>query len=543
MVARIPLIVNPSVEQIQELPSGDSISIPGDLDVTGSVTGNSLHALKLTADGTIAANAAVTLTSAGKAKTISAVAESHGTASTFLSHTNSLQVHGINWLEWDASQNVVLINWTAKPPSGGSYDRNMTAGVLSGSSITWNTTPTGFGSYMTPAFDVNGEGGGLSVYRISGTGDLFYQTFTLSGSTITMGTQATLSAYSPSPSGNSPDRAYCKYLRKEGSSHYFVVSYRTGYDAESGSGMNMKARIAKWDGQDNVTLGTEVQIGSNVISNADRTKIHPRIIPLEDDRFLLYDSEVYRVCTREAGTTNFRVGYTNSNVTGGIGADSNHPVYDPRTKILLTADTGVSPSGIVVFDVDGENINLRFKANLPSSIRALTNGGQFGKGHVIMTDKGQIVYSYFDGSFANGKQVIGTFNDARDGVTWDAATTYSTNAGNLGIRPRIIKVNDGKVVHVYYSGSSNNEDGKSVVSQTPSTTLTEDNFLGFSAAGYSDGNTASISILGSKSTQSGLTIGKKYYVQDDGTLSTSKGSFGVLAGKALSATSLLITPV
>ena len=39
MTARIPLIVNPSVEQIQELPSGDSLSIPGDLDVTGTVLG------------------------------------------------------------------------------------------------------------------------------------------------------------------------------------------------------------------------------------------------------------------------------------------------------------------------------------------------------------------------------------------------------------------------------------------------------------------------------------------------------------------------
>ena len=213
--------------------------------------------------------------------------------------------------------------------------------------------------------------------------------------------------------------------------------------------------------------------------------------------------------------------------------------WDPNCEIA----TGVSPSGIVVFDVDGENINFRCKINLPSDVRALTNGGQFGKGHVRMTDKGQIVYSYFDGSFANGKQIIGTFNDARDGVTWGAATTYSTNAGNLGIRPRIVKVSDGKLVHVYYSGSSNNEDGKSVVSQMPSTTLTEDNFLGFSAAGYSDGDAARIEVLGSTSTQSGLTIGKKYYVQDDGTIGIGKSSFGVVAGKALSATKLLITPV
>ena len=38
MVARIPLIVNPGAAQIQELPTGDSITIPGDLNVTGNIT-------------------------------------------------------------------------------------------------------------------------------------------------------------------------------------------------------------------------------------------------------------------------------------------------------------------------------------------------------------------------------------------------------------------------------------------------------------------------------------------------------------------------
>ena len=39
MVARIPLIVNSDAKQIQELPTGDSINIPGDLTVTGSISG------------------------------------------------------------------------------------------------------------------------------------------------------------------------------------------------------------------------------------------------------------------------------------------------------------------------------------------------------------------------------------------------------------------------------------------------------------------------------------------------------------------------
>tara|TARA_B100001113_G_scaffold138_1_gene108 strand:+ start:135 stop:1694 length:1560 start_codon:yes stop_codon:yes gene_type:complete len=518
MADRIPLIVNPDANQIQELPVGDTLVVDG------------LSSVSITADGTIAANAAVVLTSAGKAAGISTVAESFGSETTWLTHTGGLQVYAVNNMKWDASQNAVLINWTTNA-SMGQYTRNMTAGVLSGNSITWNTTPESFGTQYTPAFAVNGEGGGLAAYRLSGTDDMFYKTFTLSGSTMTMGSATTLSTYAPSPSGNSPDRPYCEYLTKEGSSHYFVVSYRTGFDAEAGDGMEMIARIVKWDGQDNVTLGTEVQLGSTVTSNTDRAKIWPRIIPLEDDRFLLYDSEDYHVCTREAGTTNFRVGVANANITGGIGEASHHPVYDPRTKYLITTDH-TAWSVIYFWSVDGENINYRFKVTLPSGT---------GSGRVEITDKGQILYSYIDGAFGNGKQIIGTFNDARDDITWAAATTWSTNADNLDNQPRLVKTTDGKVVQAYYSGSGGNEDGKSVVSQTETTTLTEDTFLGFSSSGYSDGDSARIKVLGNVTTQSGLTAGKKYYVQDDGTLSTSKGSLGVVAGKALTTTSLLVT--
>ena len=159
-----------------------------------------------------------------------------------------------------------------------------------------------------------------------------------------------------------------------------------------------------------------------------------------------------------------------------------------------------------------------------------------------MTDKGQILYSYLDGSTgANAKWLLGSFDDARDYVTWGSVTNWASDADNMGNQPRIVKANDGKLIQVYYSGSSGNQDGKSVVSQTPTTTLTEDNFLGFSSDDYSDGETVRIKVLGNVATQSGLTIGKKYYVQDDGTVGIGKSHLGVVAGKALSATSLLVT--
>ena len=77
------------------------------------------------------------------------------------------------------------------------------------------------------------------------------------------------------------------------------------------------------------------------------------------------------------------------------------------------------------------------------------------------------------------------------------------------------------------------------------TNLTDENFIGFAADSYADTATAKVKVVGNTSTQSGLTTAQKYYVKWDGTLSTapdSQGAPSVTAGRALSATSLLIQP-
>ena len=56
-----------------------------------------------------------------------------------------------------------------------------------------------------------------------------------------------------------------------------------------------------------------------------------------------------------------------------------------------------------------------------------------------------------------------------------------------------------------------------------------------------DGNPASLDIIGSVSdNQLSLTSGEKYYVQTDGTLSTTAGSPSVLAGTAITSSKLLV---
>lgn len=69
------------------------------------------------------------------------------------------------------------------------------------------------------------------------------------------------------------------------------------------------------------------------------------------------------------------------------------------------------------------------------------------------------------------------------------------------------------------------------------------NFLGFADGSYADGATATIQVVGAiNESQSGLLAGYRYYIQTDGTLSTTAGAApgNILAGYALAPTKLLI---
>ena len=80
----------------------------------------------------------------------------------------------------------------------------------------------------------------------------------------------------------------------------------------------------------------------------------------------------------------------------------------------------------------------------------------------------------------------------------------------------------------------------STIVNLTTTSTDADKFIGFSTAAYSNGQTATIAVVGNTSTQSSLTAGLKYYVQKNGTLATTADTPSVEAGIALSSTKLLI---
>lgn len=83
--------------------------------------------------------------------------------------------------------------------------------------------------------------------------------------------------------------------------------------------------------------------------------------------------------------------------------------------------------------------------------------------------------------------------------------------------------------------------GQLLVGSVQATNLTATNFVGMPDKAYANGATAVVALEGGISTnQTSLNIGSTYFVQDNGTLGTSAGTVTVEAGRAMSATSILI---
>ena len=114
----------------------------------------------------------------------------------------------------------------------------------------------------------------------------------------------------------------------------------------------------------------------------------------------------------------------------------------------------------------------------------------------------------------------------------------SANIGNaVYIQSKNWAINVGR----YVDSSNNVFMAHSINTSSFTTNLTANNFAGFSTGSYSNGNTATITHMGGINTnQSSLAPASKYYVIDNGTISTTAGSPSVEAGLALAATKLLV---
>jgi hypothetical protein len=123
-------------------------------------------------------------------------------------------------------------------------------------------------------------------------------------------------------------------------------------------------------------------------------------------------------------------------------------------------------------------------------------------------------------------------------VTFSAGVTFMSNLQNYAfscydpIANRMIIGGKEGVINGY---------GQAFVLRNAGSNLTAQNFIGFSNAAYTNGQTATIQIQGAvDDAQSGLTAGRSYFVQGNGTLSLTPSVPSVFAGTAISSSRIIV---
>jgi len=149
----------------------------------------------------------------------------------------------------------------------------------------------------------------------------------------------------------------------------------------------------------------------------------------------------------------------------------------------------------------------------------------------------KVVIAYGDdGNSDYGTAIVGTVS----GTSISFGTAVVFESADSRDMSATFDSSSNKVV-IAYRDTGNSNYGTSVVFQNESTNLTSENYIGLASNGYPDTAGATIDVQGAISDrQSGLTAGQSYYVQTDGTLTTTAGDPSVFAGTAISATKMIV---
>ena len=156
---------------------------------------------------------------------------------------------------------------------------------------------------------------------------------------------------------------------------------------------------------------------------------------------------------------------------------------------------------------------------------------------------------------SDGNRTLDLFEnrDTGSGALWATALSISGTTLSATALDEVSGENDCKIcrralVYSSYWGATfglsemgNSDDLYKILVKSSTVTTNSDNYIGYVGGSFSATSTATIQVVGNiNANQSGLIPGSKYYIQKDGSLDTKESNPSVYAGRALTATSLLI---
>ena len=402
----------------------------------------------------------------------------------------------------------------------------------------------------------------------------------ISGSTITFGTPVTFNDATTSYS----DIAY------HAASGKIVIAYR-----DDGNSDYAKAIVGTVDGSNNsISFGSETTFDTNTCS-------WPRICyDANRERCVIAYSQSGNyagkaVVVNVSGTT--PTFGTIATFNGANGAHGKDIVYDAANQrvVIYFKDPNNSSKGRAIVGTVSSGTDISFFQNAVDFESGAVNSSTIRASYDSDTQKTVVVYQD-EGDSNYGKAIVGTISGSGSSAdisfgtaqTFSAGSTlqmaveyapdaqktlivYNVSGGDSRSKLKEATISGTDISFgdvIYFAGSDDQEypgmvydpdeksmfigfknntggvgGGSAFLYDPPivSTNLTSENYIGIAAEAISDGATGKINVpTGINQGQTGLTTARTYYVQNDGTLSTSAGSPSVVAGKSISSTKILV---
>ena len=429
---------------------------------------------------------------------------------------------------------------------------------------------------------------GIAVWWQKGSTQRFYaQAFSVSGNTITWGSAVTVQS----------EETRWPWIEAIGANKFMLVYSKGGYTSVSGNVLTTSGT-----GNRTISVGTTGNIetgtsGGQFIHMARKTGTNQLMLCYRGN-----NNGYNRHCMITVNTSNNT--FTNSTLQRHSWTQSLHysrvtyvknhdkwllvygghtPNYNGYIQVLTVNSSNVinfsnqhqyasnSRKGFLQWYDDGDfgifvhvstsNSGHPMASTIQLVQESITRGSEqevYGSGAwsggdlAVDQGSGKFVYVHREDNNTRGmwNWITGTKSTANPTVhettNYSTGVTQYSDGDDVGYEGGVVSVavaNLGNDKFVLLYGDEETSGGKQIkarIKQFASTTVNSGNFVGFSSTSYSNGNTATVKVVGNQSTQSGLTPGSQYYVQDDGSIGTSAGTNNVPAGTAISSTKLLI---
>lgn len=464
------------------------------------------------ASGTLGSGQTVALNSDGTVSGISAGAlpPSVGDSQTFYTGNN----YNLD-IAYDSGSNVIVIVF--RDGSSPQYGACIVGQVATDGSVTWGSKVffhSGTTYYSTVAYDVNANKVVISYRDASNSNYATIIVGTVSGTSISFGSEYIWST----TRHDFLDITYSNYDNK------CIVSGRNSTN--------------KYVGTCTVTIsGTAASFGSYTYAFSEI------VDSLRVDYFAGQNTSATRRIIYAMCRNNTSVKLV--------------PAYISGTSLVfggtVTASTSAPNNISLAYDSTNQRMICSYQYNnggtyLASVFAATVISGAITTGSTTVLEYANSAYNMNSCDFPAGSGSLVSYRDD-DATSYVGTSVIITGTGttisvgtpftfsDLGYTGYIESVYDPDTEQaiIAYADQSGSNDGMVVAVGAPQSNNV--NFIGITDAAISDTASGSVTIKGGISTNvTGLTPNSTYYVQDDGSLSTTASD--VLAGKALSSTSI-----